>query len=185
MRLASKPQPEVHIIGEICGASGFGTDTSLSCKWAIEVGDKWELLEGSKSGHTQTDTPDSGSDTIVWCHPIDIHYVCGSMQGWPKLLFQIHKLDDYGRLDIESYGFIHIPPTPGIHELSCATWRPVGTPAQEWNAFFVGGSPSLKTTSILYNAASERYRLVTTSSGTVHIRVEVLLRNADIYGLEA
>jgi B9 domain-containing protein 2 len=105
-------------------------------------------------------------------------------QGWPRLLVQCWRLDTFGRLEVEGYGFVHVPPSPGVHELSCPTWRPLGTPAQEWAAFFVGGTPSLKSTSVLYAAASERYRLVTTSSGTVHVRVEVVMRNADLYGLE-
>ncbi len=98
---------------------------------------------------------------------------------------QVWRLDEVGRLEVEGYGFVHIPGAPGIHEVSCPTWRPVGTPAQEWAAFFVGGAPSLKTTSVLYEAASERYRLVTASSGTVHVRVEVVTRHFDLYGVEA
>ncbi len=106
-------------------------------------------------------------------------------QGWPRLLFQCWRLDEHGRLEVEGYGFVHVPSTPGVHELSCPTWRPVGTPAQEWAAYFLGGTPSLKTTSLLFSSSSERYRLVTTSSGTVHVRVEVLHRNMEAYGLEA
>lgn len=80
MRLAAKPQPEVHIIGEICGGTGFGEGTSVCCKWALEAGDRWEQLEGAKGGQTQTDTPESGTDVLVWSHPIDAHFVAGSMQ---------------------------------------------------------------------------------------------------------
>lgn len=25
------------------------------------------------------------------------------------------------------YGFIHVPTVPGMHELECVTWKPVGT----------------------------------------------------------
>jgi hypothetical protein len=80
MRMAAKPQPEVHIIGEICGGSGFGDGVSVACKWALEAGDGWELLEGAKGGQTQTDSPDAGTDTVVWAHPMDAHFVAGAMQ---------------------------------------------------------------------------------------------------------
>jgi hypothetical protein len=82
LRLAAKPQPEVHLLGEICGGSGFGEGRPVACKWALETGDGagWVLLEGARGGQTQTDTPDAGTDTVVWAHPIDAHYVAGGMQ---------------------------------------------------------------------------------------------------------
>lgn len=184
LRLAAKPQPEVHIIGEICGGTGFGEGRTIACKWAIETGDQWVLLEGTKGGQTQTDTPDAGADTVVWNHPIDAHYVVGSLSGWPRLLVQVWQLDDVGRLEVEGYGVIHMPATPGSHELSLPCWRPVGTPAQELAAFFVGGTPSLRTTSIVSGAASERYRLVTQSSGTVHARIDVIHRHLELYNVD-
>jgi B9 domain-containing protein 2 len=86
---------------------------------------------------------------------------------------------------VEGYGFLHIPTAPGCHELSCPTWRPVGTDAQELGAFFLGGATSLKATSVLFSAASERYRLVTAPAGTVHVRVEVIQRFFEHEGVEA
>lgn len=80
MSTISKPVPELHILGEICGGNGFGSGESVSCKFAIEAGDKWELLEGTEFGQTQTDTPNSELDTVVWSHPIDVHYTVGSLQ---------------------------------------------------------------------------------------------------------
>jgi len=97
----------------------------------------------------------------------------------------VWRLDDVGRLEVEGYGFVHVPSAPGTHELSVAMWRPVGTPAQELAAFFVGGAPALATTSVLFSAASERYRLVTAPSGTVHARVECIHRFLDAEGVEA
>ena len=77
------PQPEVHIMGEIVGGTGFGgSDVSICCKWSIECGDKWEWLQGSRSGQTHTTAPEpgeTGSDLAVWNHPIDLHYVASSI----------------------------------------------------------------------------------------------------------
>ena len=178
------------------------------------------------------DAGEPGSDTVVWAHPIDAHYLSGALQvrvwnggrgsggggsagggragrrpspstqslrasfqpppftltplhahhplqGWPRLLLQAWRLDDLGRLEVEGYGFVHIPSAPGLHELSVPLWRPLGTPAQELSAYFVGGAVALHTTSVLFSAASERYRLVTAPSGTVHLRLEVLQRFVD------
>lgn len=78
---------------------------------------------------------------------------------------------------------------PGSYDLSCCTWRPVASAAQEFSAFFLGGHPSLKTTAVLGGgsgggAAAERFRLMTTAAGTVHVRVDVLVRHMEAYGVE-
>jgi len=186
LRASPRPAPELHVLGEILGASGFGCGSALCCKWALETGgDKWELIEGAKGGQTQTDCPDVGSDAVVWGHPIDAHFVAGSLSGWPRLLFQVWKLDEVGRLDVEGYGMVHIPSSPGIHEISVSTWRPKGAAADEFSAYFLGGATALRSTAVLSAAASERYRLVTTSAGTVHVRLELVIRHMDTYGIES
>jgi len=50
-------------------------------------------------------------------------------------------------------------------------------------AFFLGGSPHLKEDSLVYNV-TDRQRLRTTSTGTVHLRLGVILRNFDKHGVE-
>jgi len=47
---------ELHIIGELVGASGFPSQ-DLFCKWSIVVGQDWTLLEGHDEGQTQVDIP--------------------------------------------------------------------------------------------------------------------------------
>jgi hypothetical protein len=51
-RLQARPQPELHLLGELCGGSGFGAGVGIACKWALEAGERWELLEGFAGGHS-------------------------------------------------------------------------------------------------------------------------------------
>jgi hypothetical protein len=37
---------------------------------------------------------------VVWAHPIDVHYSCKGLVGWPKLHFQVWSQDVHGRNDI-------------------------------------------------------------------------------------
>jgi hypothetical protein len=78
-RLTARPQPELHLLGELCGGSGFGAGVGVACKWALEAGERWELLEGFAGGQTQVDVGESG-DTVVWSHPIDAHFLSGALQ---------------------------------------------------------------------------------------------------------
>ena len=219
---AAKPTPELHILGELCGATGFGEGVTVACKWALEAGDKWEWQEGAVGGQTQADCGEPGSDAVVWAHPLDVHFSAGALQvraprrasrpaaaapaplsphstrsplmhtrhahtqGWPKLLLQVWRLDDTGRLEVEGYAFVHVPSAPGLHEVSVPTWRPLGTPEQELAAFFLGGVPRLKTTTVLFSSAhDQRFKHVTASAGTVHLRLEILLRHFDKNEIEA
>jgi B9 domain-containing protein 2 len=72
-----------------------------------------------------------------------------------------------------------------MHEVECPVWRPLGTPSQEAASFFLGAHPMLKSSSAVYDAAaSERFRLATTGTGTVHASFEVVFRNMEAYGVE-
>ena len=92
---------EVHIIGQILGASEF-PNHSLYCKWSINagliiflykkvyfkrinflnynLGSGWKHLQGIKEGQTHVDNP-TYEPTAYWAHPIDIHYSTKGLQG--------------------------------------------------------------------------------------------------------
>ncbi len=57
---------------------------------------------------------------------------------------QVWHQDVYGRNELYSYGFCHIPISPGSHEIECVTWRPKGTLIEELKTQFIGGSSQLK-----------------------------------------
>jgi len=142
-----------------------------------------------RAGQTQTADPEPAGDRVaVWAHPLDLHYVTGSAQGWPRLVVEVHALDAYGRLALAGYGTAALPVTPGAAELRVPTWRPLGTPEQERAAFFLGTPPALAgapTAAALGDASADRLRLTSVSAGVVHVRVHVLLRHAGAHGVDA
>ena len=178
-------QPEVHVIGEIVGGTGFENGVSVS--FAIDYNnDHWELLDGDVRGKSQVDYPmDDGFS--VWAHPIDVHFSCRSLQGWPRILFTVWKLDKFGTSDLAGYGFVHVPTSPGCHTLECSTWRPVGTNTEEHNAFFLGGLPRLKKANLdvrYAKAWEQRCHLTTIASGKVHVQLDVILKHFGEEGVE-
>lgn len=50
-------------------------------------------------------------------------------------------------------------------------------------AFFLGGSPELNNESVVHSS-KDRQRLRTEAMGNVHVRLGVMLRNFDKYGVE-
>lgn len=173
---------EVHIIGSLEGGEGFSSP-NISCKWCFETGGAWRLLEGVKDGQTQVDHPiDEGR--AHWTHPIDLHYATKGIQGWPKLSVQVFSEDIYGRTQLVGYGFVHLPTSPGYHELQCPTWVLSGTMTEQVQSFFVGSGPQLLSEDVIASS-SDRYRLQTIASGTVFISLYVLTRNFGKFGIES
>lgn len=229
--------PEVYLVGEVKGGTGFGPCTS--CKWKISYGPGWKSLSGAEEGHTQFDAPggvqhtggssiftfsvilsitfsvaitmmldsyhptyliglcllsiflfafflNNANTTIgtplekpaVWNHPIDVHLTTSSLEGFPHLEVNVWNLDDHGSASLVAYGFCSIPICSGTYDLSCKTWRPVGTTDEEITRAFINAGPQLKNGNAIFDRfADDRVRLTTVASGTVHIQLSVMLRN--------
>lgn len=75
----------------------------------------------------------------------------------------------------------HVPTSPGIHDIEIATWRPRGSFFEELTAFFLGGAPRLLNESIV-TSSNDRRLLRTVSSGTVHLRLAVILKDHEKHG---
>mmetsp|Transcript_28035 Transcript_28035/g.72120 ORF Transcript_28035/g.72120 Transcript_28035/m.72120 type:complete len:178 (+) Transcript_28035:349-882(+) len=165
---------EVHVVGQLLGASGFGEKT-VFCKWGFAAGTSWELVEGLDDGQTQVNGAEEG-DMAVWAHPIDVHYVSRGLTGWPKLYFQVWEQDQFGRNDICGYGFCHVPAAPGMFTLDCPTWAPQGTAGDRFSAYFIGGAPRLKVEEVIFTAG-DRFRLQTAATGVVHVELNVVTKD--------
>ncbi|KAI8475833.1 MAG: B9 domain-containing protein [Monoraphidium minutum] len=171
---------ELHIVGQLVGASGFDGH-SIFCKWGVHAGRSWELVEGLDGGQTQADRAPDG-DIAVWGHPLDVHYVCRGLSGWPKLHVQIWAQDVHGRNELKGYGFCHVPTSPGVFELDCPTWLPEGSALERVTAFFVGGAPRLRAEEVVHSPG-DRFRLQTAAAGVVHVRLGVIMREFERNGV--
>ncbi|KAI8918872.1 B9 domain-containing protein [Entophlyctis helioformis] len=171
---------ELHIIGTLVGASEF-PKSSLCCHWEVTTSESWSLVEGESTGQTHVDVP-LDQDLCVWSHPIDLHYATTSIAGWPKIRVQVYHQDMFGRNELYGYGFAHIPTSPGVHMIDIATWRPVGTPADQLWSYYLGATPQLKNMDLVDNPA-DRFRLITTSMGKVHVEVAIVMRNFESNGM--
>lgn len=177
----TKKQAEVHIIGEIVSGRNFGPGC-FSCKWSIDYGEGWTHLEGSQLDQTQIDCLSSSQASIIWAHPIDIHLTTITMQGWPRILLQTWRIDASSKANVVGYGFIHVPMAPGSHTLEVSMWRPIGTFKTELVATCFGDTIELISDEILYDTAwTERSGLKTIATGKVKLRLDIILRNFDLF----
>ena len=112
MRSVADTMPEVHYIGEIHSFIGIKNAQYMSCEWKVDWGKSWSFLEGDANGQTQFACQESGIKS-TWNHPVDLHFACASIQGWPRLQLKLWELDQYGRCMVTGYGFVHLPSSPG------------------------------------------------------------------------
>jgi len=172
---------EVHLIGEIVGATGF-PDDNLFCSFHVEKGSHWTHVSGLEKGQTQVNKRHPEEQINLFAHPIDIHYSTPTVVGWPKIVMQVWYQDAYGRSDFVGYGILNIPTQSGSFNLECNVWRPMGTMKEQVVEMIVGGRMQVKDLSIVHNG-EDRRKLTTISCGTVHMRLDLLLRNFKKYGV--
>lgn len=153
---------ELHVTGQLLGGDGFPIESTF-CKWKMEVGPNFRVVQGVSAGQTQCDVPCEG-EASVWAHPIDVHYALKGIEGWPRLQLEVFGVDAYGRSELCGYGSCMVPTSAGCHDLQCTTWRPCGTLREQLSTFFLGGNPRLKHTEIV-TRPTDRFRLHTQPSG--------------------
>lgn len=171
---------ELHVFGQLVGGDGFPF-TSLCCKWRLESGSCFRLVQGNASGQTHCDSPNE-DEMAIWAHPIDVHYAVKGVDGWPRLHLEVVAIDSYGRTEIAGYGCCMIPTVAGTHELTTHMWRPYGTMREQISTFFLGRAPELQHKDIV-SSSTDRFRLHTEPTGQVRLRISVLPKDFTRYGI--
>jgi len=81
------------------------------------------------------------------------------------------------------YGVARVPTSPGAHALEVATWRPLGSAAQELSAFFLGGVPHLSDPGAMLLEAGSRHSIGTVTTALVLVELQVLVRGFAAQGV--
>ncbi|KAF7282512.1 hypothetical protein GWI33_002577 [Rhynchophorus ferrugineus] len=172
---------EVHIIGQIIGAREFPKQ-EVFCKWHLQIGNNWRVIEGKKEGQTQVSSSQF-TEACNWSYPIDIHLATAGIKGWPKIYVEVYHLDWLGRAHLFGYGLITIPTSPGRHILNCYTWRPTGNLRDRVVEYFLGGGQYIKYPDLIFSS-EKRYKMSTEAMGVVIFELDLILRNFNNYGVE-
>ena len=118
--------------GQIESARFEGHD-SLYCRYSFAAGEDWTVMKGIEEGITQMSlasaNPNSEDGQLaVWNFPVDVTFRATCAYGWPQIVLSVYGNDWRGRSDmILGYGSVHLPLTPGRHELYISTFRPLAS----------------------------------------------------------
>ena len=61
---------------------------------------------------------------FIWSHPLDLHFAVNDLNGWPRAVVKIWRLDETNKVDVRklnnlifkvSYGVGMFPKTAGFH----------------------------------------------------------------------
>ncbi len=177
---------------------------SAFCRFRLVAGPGWALLDGAASGQTQTACVSSGAGFVAsiegeafradgtpgcaaaaWEHPLDARFACATLTGWPQVAVTVWRQDAHARHDLIGYGTARVPAAPGAHVLEVATWRPVGSFAQELALDFLGsGAPQLTDATMVCDpVAGGRHAIATVTSALVEVHLEVLAKDFGMHGV--
>ncbi|CEL99613.1 unnamed protein product [Vitrella brassicaformis CCMP3155] len=142
-------RPQLFFSGCLEGCEGTAESTALCCSFSLRYdSSSWRLLRGAQEGATFVSECDGESRYAVWNHPLEGHFAFSSVKGWPRLELRVFEEHPSGGVEVAGHGFIHLPTTPGHHDLTCWTWRP--TPASglgRLQVMLLGGVPQIVNTS--------------------------------------
>ena len=176
LRVKADYKPEIFFIGQIVGGSDFPTEVDgLFVEATLKYGENWKMFDKVQTLQTHTSYCDD-EGFFVFAHPFDFHFICESVQGWPKLNLKVWRLDQYGKIDNIAYGVVNLPNETGSFEIECPTWRPMSGWREESYSYYLGGPPKLLNSDPIVRDLNQRRFLTSMSSGTVHIHCEVLMK---------
>jgi hypothetical protein len=112
---------------------------------------------------------------VLWNHGFNFNLACGSIKGWPRLLFEVSNTDEWERVDVAGYALCFLPCSAGEAKLTVPAFRPQGSSIEELMAKFIGGFPRYERPEALASPES-RFNHRTVSVGLIEVEIGVVLR---------
>jgi len=183
-----------HLYGCIDSCSGF-EDDQLYVTYQLQLPKQWQstvpdqLLSAiSQSSHCMFTLNNDGIQQRVAGLNFPFEFTLDNTLSilpvqYPTLYVQVNAIDYWLVNRVVGYGYVQIPRVVGCHTLEIKCWRPTPTTiGQHLRQWFLGETPQLQSMSAvglpstaLPNNVFNRYGLMTEGSGTVHVRMNVLV----------
>jgi B9 domain-containing protein 1 len=172
--------------GQIESAKYEGHD-NLYCRYAFSMGEDWTVMKGVEEGITQMSSSSGASveagQVAVWNFPIDVTFGSTCAYGWPQIVVSVYGNDAFGRSDmILGYGAVHLPMTPGRHELYVNTFRPLASSLMGRFQSWLNGMRPEFIDSLFPSKAQGRDVTRVQSFGTVKLVLDVTVQGMEQLG---
>ena len=156
----------------------------INCKYDIEFGQDWELLNGSRSNQSQQACRTEGQENIfVWNMPFEVSLRSTNPTGWPQLVISCYSPDFFGREILKAYGVCYFPTISGSHERTLYMFSPMSS-SEIINAVgvFLGQKAEIINAPNVLSTGDGREVIRAQSEGIVQVKFNVHLTNMECFG---
>ena len=156
----------------------------INCKYDIEFGEDWELLNGLKSNQSQTACRTEGKENyFVWNMPFEVCLKSKNPSGWPQLVVSCYSLDFFGREVLKAYGVCYFPTTKGSHERTLHTFSVKSSNGLiEAIGIFLGQKAEIIDAPKILSTGEGREVIRAQSEGKVSVKFNVNIINMEYFG---
>ena len=156
----------------------------INCKYDIEFGEDWELLNGLKTNQSQQACKTEGQENIfVWNLPFEVSLRSTNPSGWPQLVLSCYCPDFFGREVLKAYGVCFFPTTNGSHERTLYMFSPMSS-SEIINALgiFLGQKAEIINAPYVLSTGDGKEVIRAQSEGRVEVKFNVHITNMECFG---
>jgi hypothetical protein len=90
----------------------------------------------------------------------------------PTMVFTVYSQSFFGKINVEGYGYTHLPAGAGSVDVEIGTWKPVGGISAEMKNYFLGSGPRLKDRQFVFGGSSSEGKADPTTINRFGVRSE-------------
>ena len=161
----------------------FFDGNCINCKYDIEFGQDWELINGLKTNQSQQACRTEGEENnFVWNMPFEVCLRSTNPTGWPQLVLSCYCPDFFGREVLKAYGVCYFPTTNGSHERTLYMFSPMSS-SQIINAvgIIMGQKAEIINAPNVLSTGEGREVIRAESEGSIKVKFNVHITNMDCF----
>ena len=156
----------------------------INCKYDIEFGQDWELLNGLKTNQSQQACRTEGKDNFfIWNMPFEVCLRSTNPSGWPQLVVSCYGPDWFGREVLKAYGVCYFPTTKGSHERTLHMFSVKSSSGLiEAIGVFLGQKAEILNAPNVLSTGEGREVIRAQSEGIVKAKFNINITNMEYFG---
>ena len=156
----------------------------INCKYDIEYGQDWELLNGLKTNQSQQACRTEGQENnFVWNMPFEVSLRSTNPSGWPQLVVSCYCPDFFGREVLKAYGVCYFPTTNGSHERTLHMFSPMSSSdIISALGIFLGQKAEIINAPNVLSTGEGREVIRAESEGRIEVKFNVHITNMECFG---
>jgi len=156
----------------------------INCKYDIEFGQDWELLNGLQTNQSQQACRTEGKDNyFIWNMPFEVCLRSTNPSGWPQLVVSCYSPDFFGRELLKAYGVCYFPTSKGSHERTLHMFSVKSSSGLiEAIGVFLGQKAEILNAPNVLSTGEGREVIRAQSEGIVKVKFNINITNMEYFG---